>query len=129
MALIVDKNSNPMPQTANGEADKDVFDVRAIPTGTLIYNLIRYTGEEVGLENMEHQLQAMKEQQKLVADPPQMVAIRARLQEIKERRYIIAKDINDRFADLDAAYRQKCGIEILMPNPATDVDPKPKTTD
>lgn len=114
MSTILDKNSNPMPKTQNGEAGRDVADVRAIPTGTLIYNLIKFSMEENGLGNARHQLMAMKEAQKLVADPPQLAAITEHLMQVSEFRYIIAKEVNDRFADLDEAYRRKLGIEVIL---------------
>lgn len=93
----------------------DVADVRAIATGTLIFNLIRYATEEIGLENAMHQIEFMKEQQKAVSFPPQYEAIKKALADIQERRYIIANEINKRFAKLDAERRAEVGIEIVTP--------------
>jgi len=112
---IVDQNEKPIPSTNGANHSQDTHDVRSLPTGTLIYNLIRFTGEEVGLENVRHQLQMAKQQQKLVSDPPQLTALEEHLGSIQRARYIIAHEINERFADVDKMRVARLGIEIVEP--------------
>jgi hypothetical protein len=81
----------------------EVADVRTIKTGILVYNLMRYTIDEIGLDNLKHQLEEVRAQQKMVAMPPQYDQIVAAHEDIKQRRWIIANEINLRFADIDDA--------------------------
>jgi hypothetical protein len=125
---LVDQNDKPIAAEpavkeakGNGHAQKDpaVMDVRAMPTGTLVYNLIRQTCDEVGLENELNRMEAMKQMQRMVALPPQVQAqydkIAAFHQEIVRSRYIIAREINQRFADVDAMRREKEGVDLWVP--------------
>jgi hypothetical protein len=121
MSTILDKNQKPI----NGQdQNRQTHDVRVVPTGTLIYNLIRFTGEDVGLGNAIQQFEMAKQQQKMVVDPPQLAKLKEHHQEVQHHRYIIAAELNARFADLDGAYRARLGIEIIEPiQPEPDLAP------
>ncbi|TAL41921.1 MAG: hypothetical protein EPN91_09585 [Salinibacterium sp.] len=107
---ILDQNEKPISNGANRK--KDVHDVRTIPLGTLIFNLIRFAGEEIGIGNMIRQLEEIKLQQKMVADPPQLGALRKHLETLEEHRFICANEINARTAGIDKARLEACGITI-----------------
>lgn len=107
---LLDANGNMMPMDAKSEEangarrhDQDMMDVRAVQTGTLIYNLIKVTLEETGIGNAIHQFKALKEQQKMVSDPPQLTAMEAHLREMEKYRFMFANEINNRFAAIDQA--------------------------
>lgn len=118
---LVDANGNSMPQAeeappaTNGAAKKGIMDVRTVPTGQLIFNLIRAAGEEIGVGNAIQQVKAMKEQQKMVADPPQLEAMMNHLATMERYRYIIANEINERFKGIDQQRITELGIVITEP--------------
>jgi hypothetical protein len=123
MSKLVDANDRPIQteeqqQEApkNGQNhDKQTQDVRAAPTGTLIYTLMRYTIDEVGLDNICHQLEMLKAQAKMVQDPPELERARHRLQQIQAHRYVLARELNERYADVDLARCKALGIEQWLP--------------
>ncbi len=128
MALL-DANEKPIQsaqakeEAKNGhdhDSGKGKADVRTIPTGTLIYNLIRFTGEEIGMENVVHELEQVKLQQKMVADPPQLAPIRQHLAQLKEFRFVVANEINERFLTVDKMRLAQCGIEVVEPSPSSE---------
>ena len=119
---LLDQSGNPLPKdpaaepVGNGQNhDKEMMDVRACPTGTLFYNLIKVTLEETGIGNAIAQLKAIKEQQKMVADPPQMTAMQAHLREMEKYKFIFANEINQRFALIDKQRREQLGIAVVEP--------------
>lgn len=77
------------------------IDVRMVPSGTLIYNLIRYSIEEIGIKSMLAQADQFKQANKLLVDPPQISAAREGLAGIEQARYAMATEINIRMASLD----------------------------
>jgi hypothetical protein len=103
------------PPATNGAAKKGIMDVRTVPTGQLIFNLIRAAGEEIGVGNAIQQVKAMKEQQKMVADPPQLEAMMNHLATMERYRYIIANEINERFKGIDQQRITELGIVITEP--------------
>ncbi len=113
------------PGSNGASAKPGRVDVRSLPTGTIIYNLIRVTGEEVGLENFIHGMEQQKAAQKLVGDPPQLAAAKQAYDQMVQSRFIFASVLNDRFKDVDAAYWARLGIEVTVL--AGDEAPAPTT--
>lgn len=119
---LTDKNGRPIKSeekaeekssTKNGESSAEKMqDVRTVPRGLLIYNLMVCTVDlkmsSAGLEQME----AMMKMQKRVVDPPELTAIREHIQRMEIFRNVIVTDLNERFADADAAYIAKMGLEV-----------------
>lgn len=130
MSIILDHNNRQLRKEPDANIHPkpvSVTDVRAIRTGTLFYNLIRYTCEEIGLDDMKHQLEEVKERTKSVTYPPQYEQICAAYEDICERRYIIANEINRRYDTIDTSRAAAAGIDItpLPPEitPATTAEP------
>lgn len=90
-------------------------DVRGLPTGTIIYNLIRVTGEEVGLENFIHHEEVKKAMQKTIGEPPQLAAAKQAYQSMVQGRFVFANELNERFKTLDQARCSELGIEMFVP--------------
>lgn len=110
----------PEEQLAKGKAD-----VRTLPTGTLMFNLIKYSAEEIGLENTLHMMKQKKEELKMVEDPPQMARVAEVLQHIGGIRYVLAMEMNARFAEMDAAYCARVGVELAK---TPDIEPVAEST-
>lgn len=110
--MLVDKNNNPLNEQNGQNQEPAKRDARTLPTGTLIYNLIRFAGEEIGIENMIHQLEAIKQERKMVADPPQMAALKEHYKSLTQARFIVANEINERFESVDKARWAELGIEV-----------------
>lgn len=102
-------------QPTDSRTPSDVRDVRAIESGTLFYNLIRYTVEGIGLGNVIHEMDQAKQAQKLIVDPPPLARMKEVEADLKERIFIITNEINKRFAALDEKRRIDCGIEVVIP--------------
>jgi len=122
MTLITDENgkkhdSEPEARPgSNGQSHgPEVQDVRGLPTGTLLYNLIRVVGEEVGIEGFIHQMEAAKEAKKMVGDPPQLARAKEVYSAMCQRRFVFANELNQRFKDIDEARAVACGITIFVP--------------
>lgn len=124
MGLISDENGKPMSSEteaqpkpgSNGQSHgPEIQDVRGLPTGTLIYNLIRVTGEEVGIEGFIHQMEAAKEAKKMVGEPPQLARAKEVYTAMCQRRFVFANELNQRFKDIDEARAKACGITIFVP--------------
>lgn len=128
MGLISDENGKPMTTETEEKAEEtarpgsngqshgpEVQDVRGLPTGTLLYNLIRVVGEEVGIEGFIHQMEEAKKAKKMVGDPPQLARAKEVYTAMCQRRFIFANELNERFKDIDAARAKACGITIFVP--------------
>jgi hypothetical protein len=125
MGLIEDANGNPMSKDeeteeapkngANGKDTSKVTDIRTVPTGTLFYNLVLVAGKEQGAWAMIQQLEAMKAQQKMVQDPPQLTAMYAEFRHLEQSRFVMAQELNMRFKDFDMAFAARRGIEMFEP--------------
>lgn len=126
---LVDAHGRPTstePQPKPDEQQpKGKADVRTLPTGTLMFNLIKYSAEEIGLENTLHLMKQKKEELKMVEDPPQMARLVEVLQHIGGIRYVLAMEMNTRFAEMDAAYCARVGVELAK---TPDVDPAAEPT-
>lgn len=136
MGLIEDKNGKPLSDDKEQSGDDNgksngarasggVMDVRTVPTGTLIYNLCLVTNREDGAFAMLQQLEQMKVTQKVVGDPPQLVAMHAEYQLLQEARYGMAAELNFRFKAMDIHRAKTLGVEIFEPGslaeePASD---------
>jgi len=96
----------------NGQSGRSFEDVRAIPTGTLIYNLGKFVYQEESAEGFIGQMEMMKKQQKMVTDPPPLVAARAQYHAIVNMRFICAREINERFRALDEAHAAAHGLKL-----------------
>jgi hypothetical protein len=126
MSTILDQNQRPIQSSENGQnKESSKVDVRTIPTGTLIYNLIRYTGEEIGIANTIHQIEAIKEQQKMVNDPPQLAAMRDHEKHVQAWRYLISVELNERFADIDNA--RLAGLSLSVVDLTKSAEPGPQS--
>lgn len=134
MSMITDENGKKIdaePEAkpgSNGQSHgPEVQDVRGLPTGTLIYNLIRVTGEEVGIEGFIHQMEAAKEAKKMIVDPPQLARAKEVYTAMCQRRFIFANELNQRFKDIDEARALACGITIFAPKgdlaPSEEAEP------
>lgn len=122
MSMITDENGNKIdaePEArpgSNGQSHgPEIQDVRGLPTGTLIYNLIRVTGEEVGIDGFIHQMEAAKESKKMIVDPPALARAKDVYMAMKQQVFIIANELNQRFKDIDEARAKACGITIFVP--------------
>lgn len=123
MGMITDENGKKIdaeptdgkPVTNGQSHGPDIQDVRGLPTGTLIYNLIRVTGEEVGIEGFIHQMEAAKEAKKMVGEPPQLARAKEVYTAMCQRRFVFANELNQRFKDIDEARAAACGITIFVP--------------
>lgn len=115
---LVDANNNQLPSSTPAD-DRKTMDVRAAQTGTVIYNLIVATTETIGLGNAIEQIKHALEQQKVLVEPPQLTAMYARLREMDTYRFLFAKELNERFAEVDAMRRAKLGLET---SPVAKVD-------
>jgi hypothetical protein len=129
MGLIQDANGKPMskdnePSNKNGKSQPGQVDIRTVPTGTLIYNLVLVAGKEQGAWAMIQQLEAMKAAQKVVGDPPQLTAMYAEFRNLEQSRFIMANELNVRFRDLDMAIAARRGIEIFEPGSLSDTPPE-----
>jgi|SRR5690606_35790790 len=133
MSTILDKNARPISsEQQNGHSRQGTMDVRTIPTGTLIYNLIRYTNECMGLQGALQQFDLMRQQKLVVNEPPQITKIREHLEQAEACRYLISKELNDRFAEFDKGRIASLNLEVLdltkkpaeSPSPAAEPEPK-----
>ena len=111
---LVDANGNSMPTTTTTEpgsgAPQKTMDVRVVPFGTLNYNFIRAAIDELFAANAIQQVMAMKEQQKMVADPPQLEVMKEHLELAQRHRYIMGNEINERMRLVDQARREEVGL-------------------
>jgi hypothetical protein len=137
MGLIEDANGNKMSEPsnvdgpsngANGKSTGDgpgggqTTDIRTVPTGTLIYNLLLVGGKEQGAYAYIQQLEHAKTQQKLVVDPPELQAMYAEFKNLEQARYTMAQELNVRFKEFDADIAKRRGIEIYEPNMPNEPD-------
>lgn len=126
MGLIEDANGNPLSEEekpVNGaKMQPKQVDIRTVPTGTLMYNLILVATKEQGAAAMIQQLEMMKAQQKMVQDPRELTAMYAELQNLEQSRYVMAQELNARFKDFDMAFAARRGIEIYEPGPVAEPD-------
>jgi len=126
---LTDKNGKPLngaerKPPKNGQSGDSVVDVRTVPTGTLIYNLVLTGSKELGARAMIQQLEMMKVQQKMVAEPPELAAMRAEHANLENARYVMAAELNARFKDFDAAFAARRGIEMHEPGELASEPPK-----
>lgn len=129
MSTLVDQNEKPITNGQNGQSHgPETADVRTVPTGTLIYNLIRFTIDEIGLEGMVGHMLEAKEHHKMVADPPQLERAKEKLAQMQEARYIAAREINERLKDVDKARLDSLGIKVVAPAAPTN-EPAPAATE
>jgi len=120
MSNITDANGKPLestppkPQTAagNGKSTGEM-DVRTIPTGTLIWNLFLRAWDEKGMGMGMMQLEQLKAQQAMVADPPQLAELREQLKLAEHERFVLANELNVRFRDVDKARVDELGLELI----------------
>jgi len=106
MSTILGADGRPAEPTATSpDATKDdrrTMDVREVPMGILVYNLVRNTiGQQfnkMALEQMQHVMQ----QQKMVVDPPELVELKADAERQELLIMAVAGEINHRFKDTDA---------------------------
>lgn len=123
MGIITDANGRSIKQeeakpSGNGQSHgPEKQDVRGVPTGTIIYNLIRVTGEEVGLEGFVHQMEQAKEAKKMVTEPPQLVRAKQVLAQMGHNRTVLALELNERFKHIDLARCAELGIQVFVPPP------------
>lgn len=82
--------------------ETDSIDIRTVPSGTLIYNLIRCTAEELGIEGMLHHHEMTKHQNKMIVDPPEVLRAKEMLTAMQNARYKLANEVNIRFQSADA---------------------------
>lgn len=130
MGLIEDANGNKLSEPsnvdgpsngANGKSTGDgpgggaVTDIRTVPTGTLIYNLVLIAGKEQGAYAYIQQLEHAKTQQKILVDPPELTAMYNEFKHLEQGRYVMAQELNARFKDMDMAFAARRGIEIFEP--------------
>lgn len=129
MGIIQDESGKPLQseepvegkteektEGGNGQSHgMDRHDVRGLPTGTILYNLIRVVGEEVGLEGIIRQVEVQKAKQKIIGDPPELVKMKEVYEEMVTRRFVFANELNQRFKGVDEARRKELGIEIFVP--------------
>lgn len=138
MSSLLDSNERPIQpeaaeKPANGKNhDQNVMDVRAVPTGTLLYTFVKTVMDETGVESFIHQMEAMKLQQRMVADPGELVRAKGVYHAMAQRRYVMARELNERFADLDKARRDALGIAEWVPPAqeepaAAEEEPDPPT--
>ena len=128
MSNIVDPNNRPIetedkaeaeaPATeekkgSNGESNQGVADIRAIPIGTLIYNLGLAILDERATGMAVQQMNQMKQEQKLVVDPPPLMMAKAHLEESEKRRFAFANEINIRFRDSDKRRIDESDLEVV----------------
>lgn len=120
MSKLVDENNRPLQKEEkpaasknNGKSNSSVMDIRAVPTGTLIYNLILTTFDERAAGMVIGQMEQMKEVQKMVTDPPPLLMARAQLAQQEERRFAMASELNIRFLALDKQRIAECELEVL----------------
>lgn len=102
---------------SKGGIRREQVDVRSIPTGTLLWNLYLASNAEQMLIGQIHQLQVLKQMQKMVNDPPQMQQLVADYQNTERERYTIAREVNARFRDMDLSRCARLNIELYDPAP------------
>ena len=131
--MLTDEHGKPLKAEAdqkeappkNGESKKTgQQDVRTIPTGTLFYNLAKMASREDGCMAMIQQFEMMKAQQKMLEDPQPLAMAKQELDIIEQTRYIIARELNIRFAAIDVALAKERGIEIYEPGELASEPPK-----
>lgn len=111
--------------SGNGEAPRQMQDIRAVPTGTLVFNLIRVSVAELGMGNAIMAFEQEKKQQKMLIDPPPLSAMKEQFKSIEHDRFVMALELNRRFADMDMMRCAKLGIEIIEvggPTPASKTE-------
>ena len=121
MSRIVNQSGRPMekelekkeaPKNGANKQEHGMLDIRTVPTGTLIYNLILATQDERGAGMAIHQMEMMKAQQKMVADPPQLENAKAAFVNHEQRRFALANEINIRFKASDESRVADLGMVL-----------------
>lgn len=123
MGLIEDANGRPMSEEgapangSNGSSEESTapVDIRTVPTGTLIYNLVLVAGKEQGAYAMIQQMEALKAEQRIVTDPPRLTAMYVELRNLEEARWVMAKELNIRFRSNDLQLAAKRQLEMYEP--------------
>lgn len=112
MSTILGADGKPVvePETAkpvsNGQSKErsEVRDVRTVPTGVVVYNLM-LTCFKLEMNKMTHdQMMHLMQQQKMIVDPPEVVHIRAAIENLSMARDVMMADLNARFKDIDEAH-------------------------
>lgn len=91
-------------------------DVRTMTFGDLQVNLTMSLIEVHGISQAIQQLEMMKEQQKMVADPPQLAQVKQAGEEARYRVNVIKAEIDRRMHDIDQRRMAEYELEVeVMP--------------
>ena len=123
MSNLVGPNNKPIPTEEekpaedeapkNGESGQSFQDLRVVPRGTLFYNLGLAIIDEYMTGMALQQMLMLKQTQKLVTDPPQLVAAKEQFAVHERRRFAMATELNNRFAEADRKYVDSLGLEVV----------------
>ena len=118
MSTILGADGKPTePETearpeANGKDRSETRDVRTVPMGVLMYNLMLcangYQMNKMMLEQMSMQMR----QQKIIIDPPEVQHLKAILEHQHMARDVMVGEINFRFKEIDE--RRIAGLDMQV---------------